>query len=230
VDDGSTDSTAETAAKLTSRLRHTRLLKHDSRKGFGASLRTALAETQTPLVCYTSLDYPYTPADFRQFLDRIELHDEILNKPPDLISGCRTGLPTPRLLVAVGVLWKLFWRLFAGLPISERAPWHGWPHARFNFYVQLLYAIPLLDVNSCFKLFRTDFLKRFPIQSDGDFVHTELVAKATFLTSIMDEVPLTPKPEPLPPLGPIGADQRQVFRKPQFAFAPKPATQTLPTA
>ena len=58
--------------------------------------------------------------------------------------------------------------------------------------------MPLADVNSCFKLFRTSFLKRFPIQSDGDFVHTELVAKATFLTSIMDEVALTPKPDAVP--------------------------------
>jgi hypothetical protein len=30
--------------------------------------------------------------------------------------------------------------------------------------------VPLADVNSLFKLYRTAFLKRFPIQSDGDFV------------------------------------------------------------
>jgi hypothetical protein len=73
-------------------------------------------------------------------------------------------------------------------------------------------------VNSAFKLWRVSFLKRFPIQSDGDFVHTELVAKATFLTSIMDEVPLTSKPAPLPALGPVSSDRRRLFRAPQFAF------------
>ena len=84
--------------------------------------------------------------------------------------------------------------------------------------------VPLVDVNSAFKLYRTAFLKRFPIQSDGDFVHTELVAKATFLTSIMDEIPLTPKDDLVPPLGPVAADRRTVFRDPQFAFVPEPAS------
>src|SRR5206468_4432726 len=84
------------------------------------------------------------------------------------------------------------------------------------------------DVNSAFKLWRTGFLRRFPIQSDGDFVHTELVAKATFLTSIMDEVPLTPRSEPLPALGPIHSDRRTVFRNPQFAHAPAPTAPPAP--
>jgi hypothetical protein len=48
------------------------------------------------------------------------------------------------------------------------------------------------------------------------------VAKATFLTSIMDEVPLTPKPEPHPPLGPTAADRRRCVRHPEFAFKPEP--------
>jgi hypothetical protein len=86
-------------------------------------------------------------------------------------------------------------------------------------------------VSSTFKLFRTDFLRRFPIQSDGDFVHTELVAKATFLTSIMDEVPLTPQPDAVPPPADISwGELLRVFRDPQFTFpsdAP-PAPQPIP--
>jgi hypothetical protein len=228
VDDGSTDTTAEIAAKLTTRVRHTRLLKQESQKGYGASLRTALAETKTPLFFYTAVDYPYAPADIGKLLERIDLRDEILHKQPDLISGCRTGLPTPKTVFWIGGAWKLFWRVFAGLPISESLPWHGWGEFWYATRVHWLYAIPLIDVNSCFKLFRTEFLKRFPIQSDGDFVHTELVAKATFLTSIMDEVPLTPKPDPLPSLGPLGVDQRRVFRRPEFAFPPPPPPPGVP--
>lgn len=228
VDDGSTDSTDESIAKLKGRIRHLRLVRHETRQGFGASLRTALAETNTPLFFYTALDYPYTPSDIRTLLDRIELQDEILHKQPDLISGCRTGIPTPLVLRWLGIAWRVFWRLFAGLPMSEPSPWHGWSELRFGFRVGWLYSIPLLDVNSCFKLFRTDFLKRFPIQSDGDFVHTELVAKATFLTSIMDEVPLTPKPDPIPQLGPVGADERLVFSRPEFAQSPLAASGSIP--
>ena len=73
------------------------------------------------------------------------------------------------------------------------------------------------------RLFRTSFLTRFPIQSNGDFVHTELAAKATFLTSIVDECPLTPKPDPIPPLGDVSADRSRVFADPLFAVPPRPA-------
>jgi glycosyltransferase involved in cell wall biosynthesis len=222
VDDGSTDTTPEVAAKLTTRVRHTRLLKHDAPKGYGACLKTALAETTTPLFFYTAVDYPYTPSDIRLFLERIELKDEVLLKQPDLISGCRNGLQTPEIVIWIGTAWKFFWRVCAGLPISDRTPWLGWREFWFSFRVHFTYAIPLVDVNSCFKLFRTSFLKKVPIQSDGDFVHTELVAKATFLTSIMDEVPLTPKAEPLPAIGSVRADQKRVFQQPEFSFPPAP--------
>jgi glycosyltransferase involved in cell wall biosynthesis len=220
VDDGSTDGDA--AAKLAGQA-HTRVLRHESRLGFGACLRSALAETTTPLYFYTALDYPYTPSDIRPMLERINLRDEILGKQPDLISGCRAGLPKPGLVKWSGQGWRLFWRIFAGMPIADPPPWHGWPAYRNRVRTKWIYGVPLADVNSCFKLFRTQFLKRFPIQSHGDFVHTELAAKATFLTSIVDEVPLTPKPDEIPPLGETTADRRRVFNDPLFANPPEPA-------
>jgi glycosyltransferase involved in cell wall biosynthesis len=220
VDDGSTDGTA---AKLAG-IAHARVLKHDTRRGYGACLRTALAEAKHPLFFYTALDYPYTPSDIRRLLERIDLRDEILGKQPDLISGCRTGLRTPALVKWGGRAWRLFWRVFAGMPGQDPPPWHGWPAYRYRLRAKWVYGVPLADVNSCFKLFRTAFLKRFPIQSDGDFVHTELVAKATFLTSIMDEQPLVPKPDPIPAVTIDPADRRRVFRRPEFAFPPEPVT------
>lgn len=234
VDDGSTDGTAE---KLPGREPRARLLRHDTRKGFGACLRTALAEAKHPLFFYAALDYPYTPTDIRVMLDRIELRDDFLGKQPDLISGCRTGLPAPLVPRVAGAAWRWFWRIFAGMPRQDAAPWHGWSAFWYRSRVSWVYGVPLADVNSCFKLFRTAFLKRFPIQSDGDFVHTELVAKATFLTSIMDEVPLTAKPDAVPQPGDMSTDKKRVFRDPQFTFpppvapvAPEPAPVSAPIA
>jgi glycosyltransferase involved in cell wall biosynthesis len=217
VDDGSTDGTAE---KLHTREPRARVLRHDKREGFGACLRTALAETKHPLFFYTALDYPYTPTDIRQMFERIELKDDVLGKQADLVSGCRTGLQTPFVPRWTGRIWRGFWRIFAGMPIEEPPAWHGWREFWYKNRVKWVYGVPLADVNSCFKLFRTAFLKRFPIQSSGDFVHTELVAKATFLTSIMDEVKLTPKPDAVPPLGPTATDARCVFSHPQFTDPP----------
>jgi hypothetical protein len=87
-----------------------------------------------------------------------------------------------------------------------------------------VFGVPLADVNSAFKLYRTAFLKRVPIQSDGDFVHAELVAKATFLTCIMDELPLTPKPDPAPRS--VWTGMWRVFYDAEFVRreeSPKPA-------
>jgi glycosyltransferase involved in cell wall biosynthesis len=220
VNDGSTDGTAAVLNELSKRVPHLRVLNHEAHCGFGASLRTALAEAKYPLLLYAGVDYPYTPTDIRPMLERIELRDEILGKQPDLISGARAGQPRPLLATILGGAWKFFWRVFAGLPMAEPLPWYGWAEWWYRARAGWVFGVPLADVNSAFKLYRTAFLKRFPIQSDGDFVHTELVAKATFLTSVMDEIPITPQPHPLPPLGRIAADRRTVFRDPQFAFPP----------
>jgi glycosyltransferase involved in cell wall biosynthesis len=221
VNDGSTDDTA-TVLQKRAPVPHLRVFAHEARRGFGACLRTALAEVKYPLFLYCGVDYPYVPADSRAMLDRIDLRDEVLGKQPDLISGARAGAPRPFVVKVLGSAWALFWRAFAGLPVADPHPWYGVGAALARWRAKWVFGVPLADVHSAFKLYRTAFLKRFPIQSDGDFVHTELVSKATFLTSIMDEVPLSPASVPFPVLGALGADRKTVFRDPQFAFPPEP--------
>lgn len=232
VNDGSTDGTAAALEPLVKRVPGLRVLAHDTRRGFGACLRTALEEARHPLFLYAGVDYPYTPTDIKPMLERIDLRDEILGKQPDLISGARAGQRRPLPVVAVSGAWKLFWRVFAGLPMSDSLPWYGWSEWWYRARVGWVFGVPLADVNSAFKLYRSAFLKRFPIQSDSAFVHTELVAKATFLTSIMDEIPIAPQPHSLPPRESTAADWRAVLRNPQFAFDEKkePAEPPKPEA
>src|SRR5262245_16957384 len=102
VDDGSTDGTGAKADEVAGKRKHVRALRHDARRGFGACLRTALAESKTPLFFYTALDYPYTPADLAKLLTRIDHTDEVLLRKLDLVSGSRAGRPTPAVWAAVG--------------------------------------------------------------------------------------------------------------------------------
>ena len=220
VDDGSTDSTLAVLEKLAARLPTLRVLRHDRCRGFGACLRAAVAEARHPLLFYTASDYPYTPSDIRPMLDRIEVRDEIFGRQPDLISGCRSGRPKPAVATWAGRTWRLFWRVFAGMHLQPAPTWLGWREYVYGSFVGWVFGVPLADVNSAFKLYRTAFLRRVPIQSDGDFVHAELVAKATFLTSIMDEVPLTPRPDAPPPS--VWSDMWRVFTNPEFTTAPPP--------
>jgi glycosyltransferase involved in cell wall biosynthesis len=216
VNDGSTDATAANLERLRGRVFHLRMLTHDHQRGFGACLKTALTEVQHPLLFYTSPDYPYTPSDLRSLLERIEIRDEVLGKRPDLISGCRTGLKMPAALKWLGRAWRFFLRVAFGLQVQPLPAWHGLRENFYRIFTGFVFGVPLADVNSTFKLYRTAFLKRVPIQSDGDFVHTELVAKATFLTSIMDEVPLTPAPAAEPPVPSVWREMWRVFTRPEF--------------
>ena len=221
VDDGSADASREVVAKLAAgRVKNLTVVQHDSPKGFGACLRTALSHVKQPLLFYTSADYPYSPQDLPKLLDRISIRDAILNKPPDLISGCRTGRTAPAIFAALGKAWRLLCRIVLGLHLEPSPAWLGVRGTLYRHLTKFTFGVPLADVNSRFKLFRTAFLCRFPIQSDSEFVHTELVAKATFLTSIMDEVPLAPAVAELPPASVMG-DFWRVFTNADFG---KPAT------
>ena len=69
---------------------------------------------------------------------------------------------------------------------------------------------------------------RFPIQCDGDFVHVELIAKATFTICLMDELPLTPKADPIPKAH--WTEFWKLFNNPKFTppAAPTPAAAPEP--
>jgi glycosyltransferase involved in cell wall biosynthesis len=199
VDDGSTDPTPDILASLAKKSSRVRTIRHDARRGFGACLRTALAATDQPLFFYTAADYPYTPADLTTFLNRINDTDEVTGRKLDVVSGCRTGVPVPPGWKLVGRLYRLFCRIALGFPRDPLPGWLGFRDHWRAWLVWLVFGVPVNDVNSAFKLFRRSVFDRFPIQSDGDFVHTEVIAKATFTTCLMDELLLTPKPDHTPP-------------------------------
>jgi glycosyltransferase involved in cell wall biosynthesis len=200
VDDGSTDGTAERAEQLAARRPQVRLQRHESRRGFGACLRTALGESRHPLFFYTALDYPYTPADLGKLLAQIGRPEEFSGRVFEVrvVSGCRTGRRAPAFWRAFGWAYRAFMRVALGSPVGPASSWLGFREHWRSWVAWLVFGNPLEDVNSAFKLFHRSILDRFPIQSDGDFVHVELVAKATFTTCMMEEVPLTPNPAPVP--------------------------------
>lgn len=216
VNDGSTDGTADLLAKLAERVPSLHVLTHDSQRGYGACLRTAIATARHPLFFHTALDTAYSPSDLRKLLERIEITDEITSQRPVLVSGCRTGTQPPMGWRIVGKAWRLFCRIVMGLPLEPTGVWLGFREQAFSYLVWMLFADPLTDPKSAFKLWRSDFLKAVPIQSDSDFVHVELVAKATFLTRILDEVPLSPSNQTPHAKPSVWRDFWRVLRNPNF--------------
>ena len=226
VDDGSTDDTAARAEELAARRKHVRVLRHESPRGFGASLRSGFAEARHPLVFYTALDYPYTPADLRSLLSRIDQTDEVFGRKLDVVNGCRTGRRVPAFWKAVGFAFRLFCRVALGLPLDPVPGWLGLRNHLRSWWAWPLFGVPVLDTDSAFKLFRRRLLDRFPVQSDGGFVHAELLAKATFLACLMDELPLSPKPDPIPDTD--WSEWGKVFKNAEF-YPPAEPTAPAPT-
>lgn len=215
VNDGSTDDTAGTAAKIAERNPRLRILTHDARRGYGACLRTAIAEAQHPLLVHATGEHEFNPADLEKLLERIDIKDELTGRSPTLISGCRVGKPAPGIVRTLGKCWRMFCRLVLGLPLQPPVAWPGLRGLAYSYLVWLVFGVPFTDPNSPFRLWRTEFLKRVPIQSDSDFVHVELAGKATFLTCILDEVPLTPNPA-VPRVASVWCDFWRVLRNPDF--------------
>jgi len=95
----------------------------------------------------------------------------------------------------------------------------------FDSMLRLVFAVPLPDYLCPFRLFRRKAVRRIPIQSAGRFADAELLAKAVFMSMLIDAVPVTWRAESVesPAALPAGcraadllADARRLFRHPAF--------------
>ncbi len=207
IDDAADDRTAELAARHP----QARVLRDPARRGPGAALRLAAAAARCPLLAFVPADPTYHPDDLPRLLAEID--------KAHVVSGHRAWRPVPLGLRAVGGLWRLFVRVLFGLPEEPLAGWLGWRGHGHNLAARALFAVRFHDVDCPFRLFRRELFDRLVIQSDGPFVHVEVLAKANFLGGVLTEAAIRRRP-------PDGAEQgsprwsRQdfwrVFAHPEF--------------
>jgi hypothetical protein len=69
---------------------------------------------------------------------------------------------------------------------DDALSWLGWILRR------MIFAVPLHDIHSPCRLHRLEKLLAIPLQSQSSFVETEILAKATFLGHLLDEVEVPP--------------------------------------
>ena len=191
-----------------------RVLLHDVPRGVGASLRTGLAAARRPLIFYTLCDPRYRPAILENFLARKmpESEDREIDHM-QLLSGYRAGVPMPRLLRAVGWVWRMTLRIVFSIPIAPLPGWLGWRRHLSALAARTFLGVRHGDVACPAKLLRRDILPRIPIQSDGPMAHAELIAKANFLGCILgEEVPLAIVP------GPYNGDAKAIYREAKRVF------------
>jgi glycosyltransferase involved in cell wall biosynthesis len=98
-----------------------------------------------------------------------------------------------------------------------------WQAAGQGWRAFLAFGLWLKDPACPVRLYRRSVFDRIPIQSDSDFAHTEILAKANFLGSLFTEIEIiydpTARRELLAPGPSAAADARRVFFGPRFGAA-----------
>jgi glycosyltransferase involved in cell wall biosynthesis len=225
VDDGSADGTAAKAESLVAKYPALRVLRLEKPAGIGAALRTGIGQARHPLLFYTTADRQYQPADLAALLGEIDkVH---------LASGYRRWQPVPIALRILGGIYRIAARIVFDLAPVPLPGWLGWRDHAYRFLCRVVFGLRSQDLKCFYLLCRREILTQFPIQSDGPFVQTEILAKANFLACVIaEEVQLpvahTPRREDGRPPN-WWSEGWSVFSHPEFgAAAPPPAPADSP--
>jgi hypothetical protein len=121
------------------------------------------------------------------------------------------------------LLNRFLCRVFFNAAPAPRPGWLGWGRIGSWLVCRIVFGIRNRDVTCPVRLLRRDILKRIPLQSDGCFIHAEILAKANFQTLVVsDDIPLGSWQKPVPPLprsetaGQMWRDGWRVFRHPEL--------------
>jgi glycosyltransferase involved in cell wall biosynthesis len=165
VDDGSTDGSGEALQALAAR--HSpvlRVLRHDTNRGKGAAVRTALAQASGAWCIIQDADLEYDPREY------IRLLGPLLDGKADAVFGSRF------------------------LPAGERRVlyfWHALANRILTTLVNLAADLNLTDVWTCYKAFRTELLKSIPLRNPRFGFEPEITIKLAQRQVSIYETPIS---------------------------------------
>ena len=162
VDDASTDGTPSVVKRLAADGRIAAIF-HESNRGKGAALRSALALVEHEYLVVQDADLEYNPSDFYAMAEAIE------RTGAQVIYGSRF-LSAPR----SGMIWS-----------------HYFGNRMLTNLFNLFFGQQLTDMETCYKLFHTDVLRRLGIDNDRFDVDPELTAKIVRAGYTIAEVPVS---------------------------------------
>ncbi len=161
VDDGSTDGTRERLAELAA-AGGFRLLLQPSNRGKGSALRRGFEAVTGDLVIIQDGDLEYSPEEY-----------------PDLIALICQG----RADVVYGSRFLGRHRVFLFT--------HYAGNRFLTLVANVLYNTMLTDMETCYKVMRTEVLRSFALKSDGFGIEPEMTAKIFKRGYRVYEVPIT---------------------------------------
>ena len=161
VDDGSTDGTRDLLAGLA-QTHGFKLIFQPQNGGKGAALRRGFQDVTGDLVVIQDADLEYSPEEFPQLIDLI------CTGRADVVYGSRF-LGRHRVFLFTHYVGNRF----------------------LTFVTNVLYNTILTDMETCYKVMRTEVLRSMTLESNGFGIEPELTAKIFKRNYRVYEVPIT---------------------------------------
>ncbi len=163
VDDSSTDGTREILEeRFGSANDEIRVYYHQTNMGKGAAIRTALSHATGDYVIVQDADLEYSPSDI------VKLANAALEKKAEAVYGSRFLNS-----------WK------------STSFWHYSVNNFLTFLTNLFFGASLTDMETCYKMIRTDIIKGLGIKADRFEFEPEVTAKLLRKKVKIHEVPIS---------------------------------------
>ncbi|MEO8595283.1 MAG: glycosyltransferase [Candidatus Solibacter sp.] len=164
VDDCSTDGTFAILQRLASAFPQIQLYQHPVNRGKGAAVRTAIDKATGDFALIQDADLEYDPSEYPKLVR------PLLDGHADAVFGSR---------------------YLAGEQSRVLPFWHSMINKGLTLVSNMFCNLNLTDMETCYKVFRTDLLKSIPIRSDRFGFEPEIVMKSAKRKLRIYEVPIS---------------------------------------
>ncbi len=163
VDDGSTDGTRDLLQKLEGEGLIDILVFHEVNRGKGAALQTGFKRATGDVTVVQDADLEYDPFEFPLLLH------PILSKKADAVYGSR----------------------FLGGPHRVLLFWHSVGNTVLTLLSNMLTDLNLTDMETCYKMVRTELLQSLPLSAQRFGIEPELTARLAQAHARIYELPVS---------------------------------------
>ncbi len=164
VDDCSTDGTWSILERIAASEPRIRLFRHEKNQGKGAGVRTCIAKASGDFSIVQDADLEYDPNEYGKLLK------PLLEGHADAVFGSR---------------------YMAGEQTRILPFWHSMINKGLTLISNMFCNLNLTDMETCYKVFRTDLLKSIPIRSNRFGFEPEIAMKCSKRKFRIYEVPIS---------------------------------------